>query len=245
MNPKDKAGGWIMAELLFATVAGIALAAMGWLMFDAVAQSSENRQKANTALLEVAAFISRAQTGGLRGEINNNISMIVEGPGFDLSGGTRVTRGPACWLDSGDRDFKLIDTANPWKDLVANCSPCLNSSGLTATTDPAIMGTFLSATGTGMGTARCRQPNAAGHPGRCSTQTDMRRTVGQLKLPDRSLVRTPRNAPLRQGIWIPADSYQDAIEILHLIRSAPHYEQLPEIRFSYQGTTNPGLLLCI
>ena len=206
--------------------AGIALSALGWSYYADWMQRAENRQKAIVAIWEVSAFTARLE-GGPR----DVPEVIQDGQGFELPGQEFAGRGGACLLDAGDSDFAPENHA--YQGLVRNCAPCMDSgSGFMPIAE---LGAIACTTGGGL-------------PKRCTTQADFRTSLPVLVGSARATA--PGATPLRQGIWIPADSSQDAIEIQHYIESDPQFSRLPAIAISRIGelgdATKPaGLLLCI
>ena len=223
---RARQGGWISVELLMTVAAGIALSALGWSYYADWMQRAENRQKAIVAIWEVSAFSARLE-GGPR----DVPQVIQDGQGFELPGHEFAGRGGACLLDAGDPNF--VEENKAYQGTVRTCAPCTDSgSGFMPVTD---LGAIACSTGGGL-------------PKRCTTQTDYRTSLPVLVGSARATV--PAAAPLRQGIWIPADSSQDAIEIQHYIESDPQFPRLPAIAISRIGepgdVTKPaGLLLCI
>ena len=219
-------GGWIMTEILFAVVAVIALAGLGWMAAGDIAQRGENRQKATVAIWEVSAFAARAETG-----VRDIPNVIQDGQGFDLPGDQFAGRGGACRLDSGDAGFAGETAA--YQGVVRTCVPCSDSGG--GWVPVASLGAIACTTGSGL-------------PKRCPTQASRR---AALPLEPGSLRATaPTNTQLMQGIWIPADSLQDAIEIQHLIESHPQFSRLPDMAISRTGdpadaSVTAGVLLCV
>lgn len=218
--------GWLSIELLMTVAAGIALSALAWNYYGDWMQRAENRQKAIVAIWEVSAFTSRAQAGPR--DIPN---VIQDGQGFDLPGDEFAGRGGACLLDGGDSGF-LPDTA-PYQGVVRTCAPCNDSGG--AWVPLASLSAVACTTGNGL-------------PKRCATQTDLRSSLPVAIGTPRATI--PAATQLMQGIWIPADSLQDAIEIQHYIQSDPQFSRLPAIAISRTGdpadaTVTAGLFLCI
>lgn len=223
---RARQGGWISVELLMTVAAGIALSALGWSYYADWMQRAENRQKAIVAVWEVSAFTARLE-GGPR----DVPEVIQDGQGFELPGQDFAVRGGACLLDIGDPDF--IQENRAYQGLVRTCVPCMDSgSGFMPIAE--------------LGAIACR--TGGGLPKRCTTQADLRASLPVLVGSARATA--PAATPLRQGVWIPADSSQDAIEIQHYIESDPQFSRLPAIAISRIGApgdeTRPaGLLLCI
>ena len=218
--------GWVMSELLFAIAASLALAVLGWRMYLDNIQMAENRQKANAAIWEISAFLSRVESGP------RNIPVVIQDQaGFELPGGQQAIRGGACWLDAGDTDFQ--DEVVAYQGVVRTCVPCTDSIPLVGSA--------------ALGSVACT-PDGGGLPKRCPTQAAFRGSIPVVAGSARATA--PTNTPLRQGIWIPADSLQDAVEIQHLIESNPQFSRLPRIAISRTGdpadrSIAAGLLLCV
>ena len=203
--------GWLSVEMLITIAAAIVFTALGWRLYGDWLQRAENRQKAIAAAWEVSAFLARAETG------SRDIPDIVQdGQGFDLPGGEFAGRGGACLLDTGDADFAPESTL--FQGIVRNCVPCSDSGG-----------GFVPVVA--LGAVPC--VSGGGLPKRCATQQDMRTTLPVLAGSARAA--TPANTKLMQGIWIPADSLQDAIEIQHYFESDSQFSRLPAISISRTG----------
>ena len=218
--------GWLSIELLMTVAASIALSALAWSYYSDWMQRAENRQKAIVAVWEVSAFGARAEAGP-----RDIPDVIQDGQGFDLPGDQFVGRGGACLLDSGDTAF--VPATTPYQGVVRTCVPCTNSGG--GFMPVASLGAVTCTTGAGL-------------PKRCATQTGLRSSLPVLVGTQRAAA--PANTQLMQGIWIPADSVQDAIEIQHYLESDPQFSRLPEIAISRTGnpadsTVPAGLFLCI
>lgn len=227
MRGESKSGeeGWMSVELLMTVAAGIALSALTWSYYGDWMQRAENRQKAIVAVWEVSAFAARLEAGP-----RDVPEVIQDGPGFDLPGGQFTGRGGACLLDLGDGDFAPATT--PYQGVVRTCVPCSDSGA--GSMPLAQLGAVPCATGGGL-------------PKRCTTQSDLRSSLPILAGTARAAA--PAATQLRQGIWIPADSAQDAIEIQHYLQSDTHFPRLPEVVISRIGdpadAAQPaGLFLC-
>ncbi|MYE04875.1 MAG: hypothetical protein F4Y00_07895 [Bacteroidetes bacterium SB0662_bin_6] len=227
--PGKKSGeaGWLTVEMLVTVAAAIALSVLGWRFFDDWMQRAENRQKAIAAVWEVSAFQARANTGQ-----RDVPDVIQDGPGFDLPGGEFVGRGGACLLDGGDAGFTPENS--PFQGVVRTCVPCSDSGA----------GSVPVAA---LGAITCT-PRGLGLPKRCATRAGMR-----LALPiaaGTARPGAPATSKLMQGLWIPADSAQDAMEIQHYLESDPRFSQLPDIAISRTGdpadpSVTAGLFLCL
>lgn len=223
---RARQAGWISVELLMTVAAGIAISALAWSYYGDWMQRAENRQKAIVAVWEVSAFAARLEAGP-----RDVPEVIQDGQGFDLPGNQFAVRGGACLLDAGDANF--LPAGAPFQGIVRTCVPCLDSSGgLMPLTE--------------LGALAC--VSGGGLPKRCTTQSNLRSNLPLLVGTARAAV--PAATQLRQGIWIPADSSQDAIEIQHYLESDPQFDRLPEIAISRIGdpgdaTQSAGLLLCI
>ena len=226
-GPPSREGGWFSVELLVAASAAIAISALGWKFYGDWMQRAENRQKAIAAVWEVSAFMARADTGP-----RDVPSIIQDGPGYQLPGGDSIGRGGACLLDSGDAGFASESLA--LQGVVRTCVPCDDSgAGFIPT---GVLGGIPCVTG------------GVGLPKRCSTQAGMRAALPLNAGTDRATA--PASSQLMQGIWIPADSLQDAVEIQHYIESDPQFGTLPNIAISRTGdpadpSTTAGLFLCL
>lgn len=226
-HPGDSAreGGWLSVELLVTIAAAIAFTALSWRLYGDWLQRAENRQKAIGAAWEVSAFLARAETGP-----RDTPNVIQDGQGFELPGGEFAGRGGACLLDTGDADFAPESTL--FQGVVRNCVPCSDSGG--GFVPLLALGAVTCVTGGGL-------------PKRCATQQDMRTALPLLTGSARAT--TPANTKLMQGIWIPADSLQDAIEIQHYFESDSQFSRLPEISISRTGDPGDpdvaaGLFIC-
>ena len=219
-------GGWISIELLISAAAAIAISALAWNYYSDWLQRAENRQKAIVAIWEVSAFYARLEAGP-----RDVPDVIQDGPGFEVPGNQFAGRGGACLLDAGDMNFSPALT--PYQGIVRNCVPCLDSGGGSM---PLVeLGAVACSTGGGLAK-------------RCTTQSGLRSSLPVVSGTARA--GAPAATQLRQGIWIPADSSQDAIEIQHYFESDPQFSRLPEIAISRIGdpgdATQPaGLLLCM
>ena len=217
--------GWLSMEMLMTVAASIALSALAWSYYGDWMQRAENRQKAIVAIWEISAFASRAQAGP-----RDIPDVIQDGQGFELPADQFVGRGGACLLDSGDARF--VPATFPYQGIVRTCVPCIDSGG--GFVPLVALGALACTTGAGL-------------PKRCATQTGLRSSLPVLAGTERAAV--PANTQLMQGIWIPADSVQDAIEIQHYLESDPQFSRLPEIAISRTGspsdnTLTAGLFLC-
>ena len=217
--------GWLSVEMLVTIAAAIAFAALGWRYFGESLQRAENRQKAIVAAWEVSAFLARAETGA-----RDTPDIVQDGQGFELPGEEFTGRGGACLLDAGDADFAPESTV--FQGVVRNCVPCDDSGG--GSIPLLALGAVPCVTGGGL-------------PKRCATQQNMRTALPLLAGSARAA--TPANTRLMQGIWIPADSLQDAIEIQHYFESDPQFSQLSAISVSRTGDpADPdaaaGLFIC-
>ena len=227
-RPGESSGeeGWLSIEMLVTVAAAIALTSLGWKFYGEWAQRAENRQKAIAAVWEVSAFLARAETGPR--DVPN---VIQDGPGFELPGGDFAGRGGACLLDSGDTGF--APESVPFQGVVRNCVPC-NDSGA---------GSVPLAS---LGAVPCT--SGGGLPKRCTTRASMRFALPLAAGTARSVA--PATTKLMQGIWIPADSVQDAIEIQHYFESDSQFSRLPEIAISRTGdpadpAVTAGLFICM
>ena len=223
---RSRAGGWLSVEMLLTVAAGVALLALGWKYYGDSAQRAENRQKAIVAVWEVSAFLARAETG-----VRDIPDIIQDGQGFELPGGDFAGRASACRLDTGEPAF-TPETVGFQHD-VRTCVPCLGSGA----------GWVPLA---GVGPVNC--PTGGGLPIRCTTRQDMLSALPVVAGTARSV--TPPFSEISQGIWIPADSLQDAIEIQHLFVSDPHFSRLPDLAISRRGdatdpTATAGVFICI
>ena len=217
--------GWLSIELLMTVAASIALSALAWSYYADWMQRAENRQKAIVAIWEISAFSARLEAGP-----RDIPDVIQDGQGFEMPGDQFVGRGGACLLDSGDAAFVAATT--PYQGVVRTCVPCTDSGG--GFIPVASLGALGCTTGAGL-------------PKRCATQTGLRSSLPVLVGTERAAV--PANTQLMQGIWIAADSVQDAIEIQHYLESDPQFSRLPEIAISRTGnpadnTVPAGLFLC-
>lgn len=216
--------GWLTIEMLVTVAAAIALSVLGWRFFDDWMQRAENRQKAIAAVWEVSAFLARAETGQ-----RDVPDVIQDGPGFELPGGEFVGRGGACQLDGGDADF--TPETSLFQGVVRTCVPCSDSGA--GSVPLASLGAVACTSGGGL-------------PKRCATRAAMRLALPLA--PGRPAA--PATSKLMQGLWIPADSAQDAMEIQHYMESDPRFSQLPEIAISRTGdpadpAVTAGLFICL
>ena len=226
--PSEPSGeaGWLSIEMLVTVTAAIALTTLGWHFYGGWMQRAENRQKAIAAVWEVSAFQARAEAGP-----RDIPDVIQDGLGFELPSGDFVGRAGACLLDSGDADF--APESVPFQGVVRNCVPCDDSgAGLVPI---ALLGEMPCISGGGL-------------PKRCTTRSSMRLSLPLIAGTQRSVA--PVATKLMQGIWIPADSLQDAIEIQHYFVSDSQFSQLPEIAISRIGdpgdpAVTAGLFLCL
>ena len=230
--PRDRSrdsarqGGWYTVELLVGIAAALALAALAWGYFGDWMQRAENRHKGIAAAVEVGAFMARAEAGP-----RDVPDVIQDGLGLELPGGDFAVRGGACLLDGGDAGFAPESVV--LQGIVRTCVPC-NDSG--AGLMPLVA----------LGAVPCT--SGGGLSKRCVTQTGMRASLPVAAGTARSAV--PATTQLMQGLWIPADTLQDAIEIQHYFESDPQFSLLPEIAISRIGdpvdpTVDAGLFLCL
>ena len=234
INRRSFAAGWVMSELLFTVAAAIALGVLSWRMYLNHAQMAENSQKASTAILEISAFLHRAETDvrdaqpPLIPPPPRTAYVIRDEAGFELPGGQQVIRGGACWLDAGDTTLGFQEETAAYQGIVRTCVPCADSVALI--TNPGLAA---------LGSVTCTL-RGAGLPKRCPTQLNLR--SGLFTLAGSQRAAAPASTPLRQGIWIPADSLQDAAEIKHLLRSNPQFGELPPVKIS---RVTEGVFVCL
>ena len=113
MNRRNQ-GGWTAVEVLFATVAMVAIAAVGAYAFSGATERSQSRVKAAWAAQEIANFLNRVSSA----------SAVVD---WTFADGRRLLK--ACGVDAGDTTIPgagvTVHCVDPVLDATATIEPPL------------------------------------------------------------------------------------------------------------------------